>query len=63
MTQTSASYVAYAADSLLNREATPLQRATAELLNYVASTWDRQDQPLREHAYNVAAKTLNEEQS
>ncbi|MFJ4965298.1 hypothetical protein EES43_29750 [Streptomyces sp. ADI96-02] len=30
------------------------ERATAELLNYLAATWDKQDQPLREHAQALA---------
>ena len=51
---TPAADVAYAADSLLNSQASESDRAVAGLLNYVAATWDRQDAPLREHAQAVA---------
>ncbi|WP_447035013.1 hypothetical protein [Streptomyces sp. DSM 118878] len=30
------------------------ERATAELLNYVAATWEKQDPALRQHAQAVA---------
>ncbi|MEU0214853.1 hypothetical protein ABZ281_06860 [Streptomyces sp. NPDC006265] len=51
---TPAADVAHAADRLLNSRASDSERATAELLNYVAATWDKQDLPLREHAQAVA---------
>ncbi|PZT73053.1 hypothetical protein [Streptomyces sp. AC1-42W] len=43
-----------AADKLLTSDPSDSERATAELLNYVAATWDKQDLPLREHAQAVA---------
>ncbi|MCG7527786.1 hypothetical protein MHW47_25545 [Streptomyces sp. OfavH-34-F] len=46
--------VALAADKLLASDPSDSERATAELLNYVAATWDKQDHPLREHAQAVA---------
>ncbi|MBM7057890.1 hypothetical protein [Streptomyces durocortorensis] len=46
--------IAYAADRLLSSDPSDSERATAELLNYVAATWDRQDLPLREHAQALA---------
>ncbi|RPK54217.1 hypothetical protein EES42_43490 [Streptomyces sp. ADI95-17] len=46
--------VALAADKLLTSDPSDSERATAELLNYVAATWDKQDPPLREHAQAVA---------
>ncbi|MFH8558959.1 hypothetical protein ACH4FE_35960 [Streptomyces celluloflavus] len=46
--------VAYAADRLLTSDPSDSERATAELLNYVAANWDKQDLPLREHAQAVA---------
>ncbi|MFF8619242.1 hypothetical protein [Streptomyces sp. NPDC015350] len=45
---------ALAADKLLTSDPSDSERATAELLNYVAATWDKQDLPLREHAQAVA---------
>ncbi|MCP9213488.1 hypothetical protein [Streptomyces cucumeris] len=51
---TPAAGVAYAADRLLTNDPSDSERATAELLNYVAATWDKQDLPLREHAQAVA---------
>ncbi|MFJ9908947.1 hypothetical protein ACIRVK_39965 [Streptomyces sp. NPDC101152] len=42
------------ADRLLISDPSDSERATAELLNYVAATWDKQDLPLREHAQAVA---------
>lgn len=51
---TPATDVAFAADRLLTSDPSDAERATAELLNYVAATWDTQDQPLREHAQAVA---------
>jgi hypothetical protein len=46
--------VTYAADRLLTSDPSDPERATAELLNYVAATWDKQDLPLRQHARAVA---------
>ncbi|GAA2971961.1 hypothetical protein [Streptomyces enissocaesilis] len=46
--------VAYAADRLLTSDPSDSERATAELLNYVAATWEKQDLPLREHAQALA---------
>ncbi|QIB49473.1 hypothetical protein [Streptomyces aureoverticillatus] len=46
--------VAYAADRLLTSDPSDSQRATAEFLNYVAATWEKQDLPLRQHAQAVA---------
>ncbi|MFJ4576783.1 hypothetical protein ACIP4W_36365 [Streptomyces sp. NPDC088846] len=51
---TPAADVAHAADRLLTSDPSDSERATAELLNYVAATWDKQDQPLREHAQALA---------
>ncbi|MFI5945585.1 hypothetical protein ACIBCB_35810 [Streptomyces uncialis] len=51
---TPAADVAYAADRLIVSDPSDTERATAELLNYVAATWDKQDLPLREHAQAVA---------
>jgi hypothetical protein len=34
------------------------ERATPELLTYVAATWDHQDVPLREHAQAVARASV-----
>jgi hypothetical protein len=49
--------VALAADKLLASDPSDTERATAELLNYVAATWDKQDHPLRQHA-QALARTL-----
>ncbi|WP_405861933.1 hypothetical protein OG361_40885 [Streptomyces sp. NBC_00090] len=46
--------VAFAADQLLSSDPSDSERATAELLNYVAATWDKRDHPLRDHAQAVA---------
>ncbi|MEC4020454.1 hypothetical protein [Streptomyces sp. H27-D2] len=46
--------VTYAADQLLTSDPSDSERATAELLNYVAATWEKQDLPLRQHAQAVA---------
>ncbi|MFE7951470.1 hypothetical protein [Streptomyces sp. NPDC057426] len=46
--------IALAADKLLASDPSGSERVTAELLNYVATTWDKQDLPLREHAQAVA---------
>ncbi|MGW7673747.1 hypothetical protein ACWGJX_42720 [Streptomyces sp. NPDC054775] len=51
---TPAADVALAADKLLASDPSDSERATAELLNYVAATWDKQDLPLRERAKAVA---------
>ncbi|MFJ2419943.1 hypothetical protein [Streptomyces brevispora] len=51
---TPADEVAYAADRLLTSDPSDSERATAELLNYLAATWDTQDLPLREHAQALA---------
>lgn len=55
---TPAADVAYAADRLLTSNPSPSERATAELLNYLAATWDNQDIPLRGHA-QALARSLN----
>ncbi|MFG3134333.1 hypothetical protein ACGFZU_42465 [Streptomyces tendae] len=52
--------VALAADKLLASDPSDAERATAELLNYVAATWDKQDLPLREHAQAVARTLRNQ---
>ncbi|MET9112064.1 hypothetical protein [Streptomyces zhihengii] len=49
--------LALAADKLLASEPSDSERATAELLNYIAATWDKQHPPLREHA-QALARTL-----
>ena len=46
--------VAYAADRLLASDPSDSERATAELLNHIAATWDKQDLPLRQHTQAVA---------
>ncbi|MFF9690508.1 hypothetical protein [Streptomyces sp. NPDC014623] len=46
--------VAYAADRLLTSDPSDSERATAELLNYVAATWEKQNPALRQHAQAVA---------
>ncbi|MFG2887596.1 hypothetical protein ACGFYV_35855 [Streptomyces sp. NPDC048297] len=51
---TPAAAVALAADQLLISDPSDAERATAELLNYVATTWEKQDLPLRQHAQAVA---------
>ncbi|MER8062729.1 MULTISPECIES: hypothetical protein [unclassified Streptomyces] len=51
---TPAADVAFAADKLLTSDPGDSERATAELLNYVAATGDKQDRPLREHAQAIA---------
>ncbi|MFH8477046.1 hypothetical protein [Streptomyces sp. NPDC018000] len=42
------------ADQVLISDPSDSERATAELLNYAAATWDKQDLPLRQHAQAVA---------
>ncbi|MGW7365715.1 hypothetical protein ACWGI8_20310 [Streptomyces sp. NPDC054841] len=39
---------------LLTSDPSDAERATAQLLNYVAATWEKQDLPLRQHAQAVA---------
>ncbi|MFG2683991.1 hypothetical protein [Streptomyces sp. NPDC048392] len=51
---TPAADVASAADRVLMSDPSDSERAVAELLNYVADTWNKQDIPLREHAQAVA---------
>ncbi|WP_433860328.1 hypothetical protein [Streptomyces kronopolitis] len=51
---TPAAAVAAAAEQLLISDPSDAERATAELLNYVAGTWNRQDLPMRQHAQAVA---------
>ncbi|MFI9588094.1 hypothetical protein ACIHCQ_41365 [Streptomyces sp. NPDC052236] len=51
---TPAADVALAADQLLISDPSDSERVTAELLNYVAATWEKQDLPLRQHAQAVA---------
>lgn len=51
---TPAADVALAVGRLLASDPSDSERATAELLNYIAATWDKQDLPLREHAQAVA---------
>jgi hypothetical protein len=46
--------VSYAADRLLTSDPSDAECATAELLHYVAATWDEQDRALRQHARAVA---------
>ncbi|MCA1222239.1 hypothetical protein [Streptomyces sp. 8L] len=46
--------LAAVAAQVLSSEPSDSERATAELLNYIAATWDQQDLPLREHAQAVA---------
>ncbi|MFI6689648.1 hypothetical protein [Streptomyces sp. NPDC050485] len=42
------------ADRILTTDPSDSERATAELLNYVAATWEEQGLPLRQHAQAVA---------
>ncbi|MER6916755.1 hypothetical protein ABT354_34315 [Streptomyces sp. NPDC000594] len=46
--------IAYAADRLLASDPSDSERATAELLNHLAATWDRQEPSMRRHARAVA---------
>ena len=55
----SATRVADAADQLLTSVPSASDRAVAELLTYVAATWNHQDTALREHAQTVA-RTLTD---
>jgi hypothetical protein len=51
---TPAEELAFDADLLLSAHTTDRERTVAELLNYVAATWDHQTPSLREHAQAVA---------
>lgn len=51
---TPAEDLSFAADRLLTSDPSDSERATAELLNYVAATWEKQDPALRQHAQAVA---------
>lgn len=51
---TPAADIAYAADRLLMSDPSDAERATAELPNHIAATWDERDLPLRRHAQAVA---------
>ncbi|MFC9753803.1 hypothetical protein [Streptomyces sp. NPDC056921] len=53
---------ALAADRLLASDPSNSERATAELLDYVVATRDKQDLPLREQAQAVA-RTLPQQRS
>lgn len=46
--------LAFAADLILCTQSTDRERTVAELLAYVAATWDQQAPSLREHAEAVA---------
>ncbi|TBO59736.1 hypothetical protein EYS09_10485 [Streptomyces kasugaensis] len=54
LVSTPAADVAYAADRLIVSDPSDAERATVELLNYVAATGDKQDLPLRQHDQAVA---------
>ncbi|MCZ1012630.1 hypothetical protein [Streptomyces lydicus] len=45
--------VSCAADRLLTSNPDGRDRAVAELLNYLATTWEKQDAPLRQHAQAI----------
>lgn len=47
-------FVAFTADLLLTGSTNDRERTVAELLNYVAATWDTLPAPMREHAIAVA---------
>ncbi|MFF3558226.1 hypothetical protein ACFYXL_32985 [Streptomyces tsukubensis] len=49
-----AANIAYAADRLLASDPSDSERATAELLNHLAATWDRQEPSMRRHARTIA---------
>ncbi|WP_406359342.1 hypothetical protein OID55_41410 [Streptomyces sp. NBC_00715] len=51
---TPAADIAAAADQALTGDPGDAERAMAELLTYIAATWDCQDRTLREHAQAVA---------
>lgn len=52
--QTPAEAVAFTADLMLTTHPTAREQAVAELLNYVANTWDQHPASLRDHAAAVA---------
>ncbi|UDM05513.1 hypothetical protein [Streptomyces longhuiensis] len=52
--------VAFVPDRLLASDPSDSERVTAELLNYVAANWDKQDHPLREHAQAIARALLQQ---
>lgn len=52
--QTPAADVALTADLMLSTHPTARERTVAELLNYVAATWEQQTASLRDHAVAVA---------
>ncbi|MBB1261596.1 hypothetical protein [Streptomyces alkaliterrae] len=49
-----AASLAAVANQIITSDPSDSERATAELLNYVAATWDKQDLTLRKHAQAVA---------
>ncbi|WP_394427352.1 hypothetical protein [Streptomyces sp. SGAir0957] len=51
--------IALAAGRLLHGTASAQERAVADLLNYVANTWDKQDIPMLQHAHNLARTLLD----
>ena len=51
---TPAADIGHAADRILANNPSDSDRSVAELLNYVATTWEKQDIPLRQHAQSVA---------
>ncbi|UJV42963.1 hypothetical protein [Streptomyces sp. AMCC400023] len=60
--RTPAADVALTADLMLITHPTDRERTVAELLNYIAATWEHQTPSLREHAQAVAhAHTTNRE--
>lgn len=52
--QTPAAYVALTADLMIISHPSDRERTVAELLNYVADTWDKHPVSLRDHAMAVA---------
>lgn len=52
--QTPAEAVAFTADLMLTTHPTAREQAVAELLNYVADTWDQHPASLRDHVAAVA---------
>ncbi|WP_331732018.1 hypothetical protein [Streptomyces sp. NBC_00989] len=55
---TPAADIAQAADRVLISNPSDADRSAAELLNYIAATWNKQDLPLRQHAQAVARNLL-----
>jgi hypothetical protein len=51
---TPAADIAFTADLMLSTHPTDRERTVAELLNYLASTWDQLPAALRDHASAVA---------